>query len=152
MAGEVVTTVIGNLVEAPDLRFTQAGNAVANFTIASTPRVYDKQQGKYVDGEATFLRCSLWRDAAEHLTESLDKGARVIAQGRLKQRSFETKQGEKRSVIELDVDEIGPSLKWATAKVAKANRSKPAEADPFTAAASTANDPWAAPQSSEAPF
>lgn len=151
MAGETVITVVGNLTADPELRFTQSGNAVANFTVASTPRIYDKQAGKYVDGEALFLRCSIWRQPAEHMVESLTRGARVIVQGRLKQRSFETKEREKRTVVELDVDEIGPSLRYATAKVAKAERSKPAEADPFTAMSQSANDLWSTPSGSEEP-
>ena len=122
MAGELIITVIGNLTDAPELRFTQSGAAVANFTIASTPRTFDKASGEWRDGEALFLRCSLWRDAAEHAAESLTKGMRVIATGALKQRSYE-KDGQKRTVMELQVEEVGPSLKYATAKVAKANRS-----------------------------
>ena len=122
MAGEVIITVVGNLTDDPELRFTPSGAAVANFTIASTPRTFDKASGEWRDGEALFLRCSLWRDAAEHAAESLTKGMRVIATGSLKQRSYE-KDGQKRTVIELDVEEIGPSLKYATAKVTKANRS-----------------------------
>jgi single-strand DNA-binding protein len=123
MAGDTVITVVGNLTGDPELRFTPSGSAVANFTIASTPRVLDKASGSWVDGEALFLRCSLWNQAAEHLAESLTRGARVIAQGRLQQRSFTTKEGEKRTVVELACDEMGPSLKYATATVAKATRS-----------------------------
>jgi single-strand DNA-binding protein len=123
MAGDTVITVIGNLTSDPELRFTPAGAAVANFTVASTPRTLDKQSGEWKDGEALFLRCSLWRQAAENVAESLTRGARVIVQGRLKQRSFETKEGEKRTVVELEVDEIGPSLRFATAKVNKVSRS-----------------------------
>lgn len=122
MAGETIITVVGNLTADPDLRFTPRGDAVANFTIASTPRVFDRNTGQWQDGEAMFLRCSLWRQASEHLAESLGKGARVIAQGRLKQRSFETQDAQKRTVTELDVDEIGPSLRYATASVTKATR------------------------------
>src|SRR3954465_13970426 len=107
MAGDTVITVIGNLTSDPELRFTPAGAAVANFTVASTPRTLDKQSGEWKDGEALFLRCSLWRQAAENVAESLTRGARVVVQGRLKQRSFETKEGEKRTVVELEVDEIG---------------------------------------------
>ncbi|AXQ65169.1 ssDNA-binding protein [Gordonia phage Schmidt] len=117
MAGETVITIVGNLTADPELRFTQSGAAVANFTIASTPRTFDKDANEWVDGEALFMRCNLWREAAENVTESLAKGQRVIAQGRLKQRSYETKEGEKRTVVELEVDEIGPSLKYATATV-----------------------------------
>ncbi len=122
MAGETVITVIGNLTNDPELRFTPSGAAVASFTVASTPRTLDRNTNEWKDGEALFLRCSIWRQAAENVAESLQKGARVIVQGRLKQRSFETREGEKRTVIELDVDEIGPSLKYATAKVNKAGR------------------------------
>jgi single-strand DNA-binding protein len=122
MAGETVITVIGNLTNDPELRFTPSGAAVASFTVASTPRTLDRNSNEWKDGEALFLRCSIWRQAAENVAESLHKGARVIVQGRLKQRSFETREGEKRTVIELDVDEIGPSLKYATAKVNKAGR------------------------------
>src|SRR5262245_33467359 len=122
MAGETVVTVVGNLTADPELRFTPSGAAVASFTIASTPRTFDRNTNEWKDGEALFLRCSIWRQAAEHVAESLQKGARVIVQGRLKQRSFETREGEKRTVIELDVDEIGPSLRYATAKVAKVGR------------------------------
>src|SRR5256886_12132962 len=122
MAGETTITVVGNLTADPELRFTPSGAAVANFTVASTPRTFDRQTNEWKDGEALFLRCSIWRQAAENVAESLHKGARVIVQGRLKQRSFETREGEKRTVIELDVDEVGPSLKYATAKVNKAGR------------------------------
>jgi single-strand DNA-binding protein len=122
MAGETVITVIGNLTNDPELRFTPSGAAVASFTVASTPRTLDKATNEWKDGEALFLRCSIWRQAAENVAESLQRGARVIVQGRLKQRSFETKEGEKRTVIELDVDEVGPSLKYATAKVNKTTR------------------------------
>lgn len=122
MAGETVITVIGNLTADPELRFTPSGAAVANFTVASTPRMFDRQTNEWKDGEALFLRCAIWREAAENVADSLHKGARVIVSGRLKQRSFETKEGEKRTVVELDVDEIGPSLRYATAKVTKMNR------------------------------
>lgn len=123
MAGETVITVIGNLTADPELRFTPSGAAVANFTVASTPRTFDRQTNEWKDGDALFLRCSIWRDAAENITESLTKGARVIVQGRLKQRSYETREGEKRTVVELEVDEVGPSLRYATANVTRANRS-----------------------------
>ncbi len=122
MAGDTVLNLIGNLTGDPELRFTPSGAAVANFTVASTPRTFDKASGEWKDGETLFLRCSIWRQAAEHVAETLTRGARVIVQGRLKQRSFETKEGEKRTVIELEVDEIGPSLRYATAKVVKASR------------------------------
>lgn len=130
-------TVVGNLTDDPTLRFTRSGDAVANFTIASTPRMFDRSTGEWKDGEALFLRCSLWRQAAEHVAESLGKGARVIAQGRLKQRSFQTQDGEKRSVTELDVDEIGPSLRYATASVTKGTRQR----GTTTAAAGAGDDP-----------
>ncbi|MDP9100582.1 MAG: single-stranded DNA-binding protein [Actinomycetota bacterium] len=122
MAGETVITVVGNITSDPELRFTPSGAAVASFTVASTPRTLDKATNEWKDGEALFLRCSIWRQAAENVAESLTRGARVIVQGRLQQRSFETKEGEKRTVIELQVDEIGPSLKYATAKVNKTTR------------------------------
>jgi single-strand DNA-binding protein len=117
MAGETVITVVGNLVNDPELRFTNSGAAVASFRIASTPRTFDRQSGEWKDGEALFLSCSVWRQAAENVAESLQRGSRVIVQGRLKQRSYETREGEKRTVIEMEVDEIGPSLRYATAKV-----------------------------------
>ncbi|WFR73026.1 single-stranded DNA-binding protein [Prescottella defluvii] len=122
MAGDTVITVIGNLTADPELRFTPAGAAVANFTVASTPRTFDRQTNEWKDGEALFLRCNIWREAAENVAESLTRGSRVIVSGRLKQRSYETREGEKRTVVELEVDEIGPSLRYATAKVNKANR------------------------------
>src|SRR5438309_8114878 len=121
-AGDVTVTVIGNLTDDPELRFTPSGAAVANFTVASTPRFLDKQTNEWKDGDALFLRCSIWRQAAENVAESLQRGARVIVQGRLKQRSYETKEGEKRTVYEVEVDEIGPSLRYATAKVNKTTR------------------------------
>ena len=122
MAGDTVITVVGNLTADPELRFTPSGAAVANFTVASTPRTFDKNSNEWKDGEALFLRCSIWRQAAENVAESLQKGMAVIVQGRLKQRSYDTKEGEKRTVYELDVDEIGPSLKWATAKINRTQR------------------------------
>jgi single-strand DNA-binding protein len=122
VAGDTVITVVGNLTADPELRFTPSGAAVANFTVASTPRTFDKNSNEWKDGEALFLRCSVWRQAAENVAESLQRGTAVIVQGRLKQRSYETKEGEKRTVYELDVDEVGPSLRWATAKVTKASR------------------------------
>jgi single-strand DNA-binding protein len=123
MAGETVITIVGNLVDDPELRFTPSGAAVANFRIASTPRTFDRQSNEWKDGEALFLSCAVWRQAAENVAESLQRGMRVIVQGRLKARSFETREGEKRTVFEIDVDEVGPSLKYATAKVAKTSRS-----------------------------
>ncbi|WP_461186740.1 single-stranded DNA-binding protein [Arthrobacter sp. Z4-13] len=123
MAGETTITVIGNLTNDPELRFTPSGSAVANFTIASTPRTFDRQSNEWKDGETLFLRASVWREAAENVAESLTKGMRVIVTGRLKSRSYETKEGEKRTVIELEVDEIGPSLRYANAKVNRTQRS-----------------------------
>jgi single-strand DNA-binding protein len=123
VAGDTTITVVGNLTADPELRFTPSGAAVANFTVASTPRIYDRQSGEWKDGEALFLRCNIWREAAENVAESLTRGSRVIVTGRLKQRSFETREGEKRTVVEVEVDEIGPSLRYATAKVNKASRS-----------------------------
>lgn len=123
MAGDTVITVIGNLTDDPELRFTPSGAAVANFTVASTPRTFDRQTSEWKDGETLFLRCSIWRQAAENVAESLQKGMRVIAQGRLVSRSYEDREGQKRTVNELQVDEVGPSLTWATAKVTRANRS-----------------------------
>lgn len=142
---EPVTTLIGNLTADPELRFTPSGAAVANFTVASTPRTFDRQSGEYRDGEPLFMRCALWRDPAENVAQSLHRGDRVIVTGRLKQRNFE-KDGQKRSVIELDVDEIGPSLRYATAAVNKAGRS--------SAPAQSGGDPWptAPADSDEAPF
>lgn len=122
MAGETSLTVVGNLTADPELRFTQSGAAVTSFTVASTPRTFDKNSGEWKDGEALFLRCNVWRQVAENVAESLTRGSRVLVTGRLKQRSFETKEGEKRTVIELDVDEIGPSLRYATVKVNKVSR------------------------------
>lgn len=122
MAGDTVITIIGNLTADPELRFTPSGAAVANFTVASTPRTFDRQSNEWKDGETLFMRCSVWRDAAENVAESLQRGTRVIASGRLKSRSYETKEGEKRTVVEMDVDEIGPSLRSATAKVNKTQR------------------------------
>lgn len=123
MAGETVITVVGNLVDDPELRFTPSGAAVANFRIASTPRTFDKQTNEWKDGEALFLSCSIWRQAAENVAESLQRGMRVVVQGRLKSRSYETREGEKRTVFEIEVEEVGPSLKYATAKVTKTTRS-----------------------------
>lgn len=122
MAGDTVITVIGNLTSDPELRFTPSGSAVANFTIASTPRAFDRQSNEWKDGETLFLRASVWREAAENVAETLTKGTRVIAQGRLKSRSYQTKEGENRTVMELEVDEIGPSLRYASAKVTRTTR------------------------------
>ncbi|EAR26144.1 single-strand DNA-binding protein [marine actinobacterium PHSC20C1] len=122
MAGETVITVVGNLTADPELRYTQGGLAVANFTIASTPRTFDRASNEWKDGEALFLRASCWREFAEHVAGTLTKGSRVIAQGRLRQRSYETKEGEKRTSMELEIDEIGPSLRYATAQITRAPR------------------------------
>ncbi|MFE0735610.1 single-stranded DNA-binding protein [Streptomyces sp. NPDC058855] len=119
MAGETVITVVGNLVDDPELRFTPSGAAVAKFRVASTPRTFDRQTNEWKDGESLFLTCSVWRQAAENVAESLQRGMRVVVQGRLKQRSYEDREGVKRTVFELDVEEVGPSLKNATAKVTK---------------------------------
>ncbi|WP_406117486.1 single-stranded DNA-binding protein [Streptomyces anulatus] len=119
MAGETVITVVGNLVDDPELRFTPSGAAVAKFRVASTPRIFDRQTNEWKDGEGLFLTCSVWRQAAENVAESLQRGMRVVVQGRLKQRSYEDREGVKRTVYELDVEEVGPSLKNATAKVTK---------------------------------
>lgn len=122
MAGDTVITMVGNLVEDPNLRFTPSGQAVASFRLASTPRYFDRQSGEWKDGEALFLTCNVWRQAAENVAETLQRGMRVIVQGRLKQRSYETREGEKRTVFEIEVDEVGPSLRNATAKVNKTQR------------------------------
>jgi single-strand DNA-binding protein len=150
VAGDTVITVVGNLTGDPELRFTPSGAAVANFTVASTPRTFDKNTNEWKDGEALFLRCSIWRQAAENVAESLQKGMAVIVQGRLKQRSYDTKEGEKRTVYELDVDEVGPSLRWATAKVNRTQRSGGGGGGGFGGAPSggggssaPADDPWA---------
>jgi len=145
MAGDTIITVIGNLTADPELRFTQSGAAVANFTVASTPRTLDRASGEWKDGEALFLRCNIWRQAAENVAESLTRGARVIVSGRLKQRSFETREGEKRTVVELEVDEIGPSLRYATAKVNKVARGSGGGGGGFGGGgggSAPADDPW----------
>ena len=143
MAGDTTITVVGNLTADPELRFTPSGAAVANFTVASTPRIYDRQAGEWKDGEALFLRCNIWREAAENVAESLTRGARVIVSGRLKQRSFETREGEKRTVFEVEVDEIGPSLRYATAKVNKAARQGGASGSGgYGSSGGPADDPW----------
>jgi len=122
MAGDTIITVIGNLTADPELRFTPSGAAVANFTVASTPRTFDRNSNEWKDGEALFLRCNIWREAAENVAESLTKGTRVIVSGRLKQRSYDDREGQRRTVVELEVDEIGPSLKYATAKPTRTQR------------------------------
>jgi single-strand DNA-binding protein len=143
MAGETVITVVGNLTSDPELRYTQNGLAVANFTIASTPRTFDRQANEWKDGEALFLRASVWREFAEHVASSLTKGSRVIAQGRLKQRSYETKEGEKRTSIELEIDEIGPSLRYATASITRAQSSRGPGGFP-SGGGGAVEEPWAA--------
>ena len=159
MAGETVITLVGNLVEDPELRFTPSGAAVANFRVASTPRTFDRQNNEWKDGETLFLSCAVWRQAAENVAESLQRGMRVIISGRLKSRSYETREGEKRTVFEIDVDEVGPSLKTATAKVTKTTRSGgggygsgPSDNDPWaTQAAPVAPQSGGGSQSSGAP-
>lgn len=142
MAGETIITVIGNITSDPELRFTPSGSAVANFTIASTPRTFDRQTNDWKDGDTLFLRSSIWREAAENVAETLTKGMRVIAQGRLKSRSYETQEGEKRFVTELEVDEIGPSLRYASAKVTRTQRTGGQQGPKSNAPAA---DPWNAP-------
>ena len=160
MSGETTITVIGNLTNDPELRFTPSGSAVANFTIASTPRTFDRQSNEWKDGETLFLRASVWREAAENVAESLTKGMRVIVSGRLKSRSYETKEGEKRTVIELEVDEIGPSLRYANAKINRTQRGNQGGqgSGGFGSQGSAGpggqsvpqEDPWAAPATSGA--
>jgi single-strand DNA-binding protein len=172
MAGETTITLVGNLTADPELRFTPSGAAVANFTVASTPRTFDRQTNEWRDGDAMFLNCAVWRQAAENVAESLQKGMRVIVQGRLRSRSYETRDGERRTVFEIDVDEIGPALRYATAKVTRnaSGSSQGAGArpsaggygeDPWASgtpsaagarSSSQGSDPWAAPQSDEPPF
>jgi single-strand DNA-binding protein len=179
MAGETTITLVGNLTADPELRFTPSGAAVANFTVASTPRTFDRQTNEWRDGDAMFLNCAVWRQAAENVAESLQKGMRVIVQGRLKSRSYETREGERRTVFEIDVDEIGPALKYATAKVARnasggqgggARSSGGGSAggggsygdDPWATGGSggdtagarpqQTSDPWSTPQSEDPPF
>lgn len=156
MAGETTITLIGNLTGDPELRFTPSGSAVANFTVASTPRTFDRQSNEWKDGETLFLRCSVWRDVAENVEESLTKGMRVIVSGRLKSRSYETKEGEKRTIIEMEVDEIGPSLRYAQAKVQRVQRSN-GQGGGFGGGgqaggspSAPADDPWATPGVSNA--
>ena len=182
MAGETTITLVGNLTADPELRFTPSGAAVANFTVASTPRTFDRQSNEWRDGDAMFLNCAVWRQAAENVAESLQKGMRVIVSGRLKSRSYETREGEKRTVFEIDVDEIGPALKYATAKVTRTSGGGGQNAgarssggggassgggsfgdDPWasgnggqSAGAGSrpqqSSDPWATPQNDEPPF
>ena len=163
MAGDTVITVIGNLTADPELRWTQSGAAVADFTVASTPRTYDRNAGEWRDGDTLFMRCSVWRETAENVAESLRKGMRVIVQGRLTQRSYDTQQGERRTVVELQVDEVGPSLRRARAQITR-NQAQPASAPSASASASGGGgwgqeapqyDPWGEPcgsASSEPPF
>ena len=152
-AGDTSITLIGNLTDDPELRFTPSGAAVAKFRVASTPRYQDRQTGEWKDGEALFLTCNVWRQAAEHVAESLQRGARVIVAGRLRQRTYETREGEKRTVFEVEVDEIGPSLRYATAKVQKMARS--GGSGGFGSSGAPADDPWAsatpAPSAASAP-
>jgi single-strand DNA-binding protein len=157
MAGETVITVIGNLTGDPELRFTPSGAAVANFTVASTPRTFDRQSNEFKDGDTLFMRCSIWREAAENVAESLTKGTRVIVTGRLVQRSYETREGEKRTVVELQVDEVGPSLRYASAKVTRTQRGGGGGGGGFGGgggggggfsgggSSSQGDDPWATP-------
>jgi len=150
--GDTNITMVGNLTDDPELRFTPSGYAVANFTIASTTKNYDKATGTWKDGDTLFLRCSIWREAAEQVAESLSKGMRAIVTGRLKQRSYETKEGEKRTVFELEVDEVGPSLRYATAKVTRTQRQGAATGGFASAPAAdvVSDDPWASAPSSPA--
>jgi single-strand DNA-binding protein len=161
-AGDTNVTLVGNLTDDPELRFTPSGAAVANFTVASTPRFLDKQTNEWKDGDALFMRCNVWRQAAENVAESLQRGMRVIVTGRLKQRSYETKEGEKRTVYEVEVDEVGPSMRYATAKVNKVQRSGGSGGGGFgggggNSAGGATDDPWATPApagdfSDEPPF
>lgn len=164
MAGETIITIVGNLTADAELRYTPSGAAVSNFTVASTPRTFDKATNEWKDGDALFMRCNAWRQLAENVAESLTRGARVVVTGRLKQRSFETKEGDKRTVVELDVDEIGPSLKYATATVNKVARSgadwertganppRPADDDPWGSAPSRASERASGGFPDEVPF
>ncbi len=149
MAGETIITVVGNLTADPELRYTQNGLPVANFTIASTPRNFDRATSEWKDGEALFLRASVWREFAEHVAGSLTKGSRVVATGRLKQRSYETKEGEKRTSIELEVDEIGPSLRYATAQVTRAAGG--GNGGGGQSRGQVADEPWSTPGTPAAP-
>jgi single-strand DNA-binding protein len=157
MAGDTQITVVGNLVDDPELRFTPSGAAVANFRIASTPRTFDRQSNEWKDGEALFLSCSVWRQAAENVAESLQKGMRVVVQGNLRSRQYETREGEKRTVFEIQVDEVGPSLKYATAKVTRTQRSGGSSygggqgGQQGGQGGASDNDPWATPAGGAAP-
>jgi len=167
MAGETIITVVGNLTADPELRFTPSGAPVANFTVASTPRNFDRQTGEWKDGDAMFLNCAVWRQAAENVAESLTKGMRVIVQGRLRSRSYETREGEKRTVFEVEVEEIGPALKYATAKVTRSSSGSGggggysgggSSGGSWSNSGGSSNDrssgadPWASAQSEEPPF
>lgn len=147
MAGETIITLVGNLTDDPELRFTPSGAPVANFRVASTPRTFDRQAGEWRDGDPLFMSCAVWRQAAENVAESLQRGMRVVVTGRLKQRSYETRDGQQRTVVELDVDEIGPSLRYATAKVTRTQRSGGGFGGGGGGGAAPAGgaDPWAAP-------
>jgi len=161
MAGETVITLVGNLTADPELRFTPTGAAVANFTVASTPRTFDRQTQEWKDGEAMYINCAAWRNLAENVAESLTKGSRVIVTGRLRSRSYEGREGERRTVFEIEVDEIGPSLRYATAKVTRTtssggswqnNAAQPSQPDWQATSPTPENDPWANAQSDEPPF
>jgi len=164
MAGETLITVVGNLTADPELRFTPSGAPVANFTVASTPRTFDRASGEWKDGDAMFLNCAVWRQPAEHVAESLTKGMRVIVQGRLRSRSYETREGEKRTVFEVEVEEVGPSLRYATAKVTRTSSGNFGGGGSAGGGSSWGNnaggsqertagaDPWASAQSEEPPF
>ena len=153
MANDTIITLVGNLVDDPILRFAQSGAAVANFTIASTPRAFDKQSNEWKDGDTMFLNCSVWRQAAENVSETLTKGMRVIVQGRLKSRSYDDRDGNKRTVFEVDVEEIGPSLAWATAVVTRAAGGGGKSAPRQPAGRPQPTDPWAQPiPADEPPF
>lgn len=152
-AGDVIVTIVGNLTADPELRFTPSGAAVANFRVASTPRVLDKATNEWKDGEAFYISCNVWRQVAENVAETLQKGSRVIVTGRLKQRSYETREGEKRTVVELEVDEVGPSLRYATAKVNKVQRGGGGFGEGGgSSAPTTSDDPWASGGSSGPAF
>ena len=157
MAGETIITVVGNLVDDPELRFTPSGAAVANFRIASTPRTFDRQTNEWKDGDAMFLNCAVWRQAAENVAESLQKGMRVVVQGNLRSRQYETREGEKRTVYEIEADDVGPSLKSATAKVTRTQRSGASSygdgggGGQASSGPAGGNDPWATPAQGAAP-
>jgi single-strand DNA-binding protein len=147
--GDIPVTIVGNLTNDPELRFTPSGAAVASFTVASSTRVLDKQTNEWKDGDTTFLRCNVWRQYAENVAESLQRGMRVIVNGRLKQRSYETKEGEKRTVYEVEVDDVGPALRYATAKVTKVSRGGPGSGGGF-GGETQSDDPWSTPAAGSA--